>query len=234
MKKRVIVALAAIAAILVACGPKEDPIVEVTSVSLSQTTLSIAKGGTTTLNATVGPHNATDKTVTWSSSNSSVATVDKGTVSAIAVGTATITATASGKTATCEVTVTPKGITSIRLEQGAAELNINEVFTLVSSVEPADADETLTWSSSDENVAKVENGKITAVGKGKATITASTTRGSRNQNRLPSPTLLSMPIWHTRNSGFVLRYFSMMPLQFISPNPNPFSLFSSSPILEAS
>ncbi|MBR3440147.1 MAG: Ig-like domain-containing protein [Bacteroidales bacterium] len=173
MKKSVIVALAAIAAILVACGPKEDPIVEVTSVSLSQTTLSIARGGTTTLTATVGPHNATDKTVVWSSSNSSVVTVEKGTVSAVAVGTATITATASGKTATCEVTVTPKGITSIRLEQGAAELNINEVFTLVSSVEPADADETLTWSSSDENVAKVENGKITAVGKGKATITAS-------------------------------------------------------------
>ena len=173
MKKSVMIALTAIAAILVACGPKEDPIVEVTSVSLSQTTLSIARGGTTTLTATVGPHNATDKTVVWSSSNSSVVTVEKGTVSAVAVGTATITATASGKTATCEVTVTPKGITSIRLEQGAAELNINEVFTLVSSVEPADADETLTWSSSDENVAKVENGKITAVGKGKATITAS-------------------------------------------------------------
>ncbi len=173
MRKLILLALMAITALFVSCGPKEDPIVEVTSVSLSQTTLSIARGGTTTLTATVGPHNATDKTVVWSSSNSSVVTVEKGTVSAVAVGTATITATASGKTATCEVTVTPKGITSIRLEQGAAELNINEVFTIVSSVEPADADETLTWSSSDENVAKVENGKITAVGKGKATITAS-------------------------------------------------------------
>ena len=173
MRNLILIALTAIMALFVACGPKEDPLVEVTAVSLSQTTLSIAKGGTTTLTATVGPHNATDKTVTWSSSNSSVATVDKGTVSAIAVGTATITATASGKTATCEVTVTPKGISSIKLDKSTASLSIKEVLTLSATIEPADADETLTWTSSDENVAKVENGKITAVGKGTATITAS-------------------------------------------------------------
>ena len=63
MRNLILIALTAIMALFVACGPKEDPLVEVTSVSLSQTTLSIAKGGTTTLTATVGPHNATDKTV---------------------------------------------------------------------------------------------------------------------------------------------------------------------------
>lgn len=169
-----LLAFAAIAVILVSCGPKEDPLVEVTGVSLSQTTLSIAKGGTTTLTATVGPHNATDKTVTWSSSNSSVATVNNGTVNAVAVGTATITATASGKTATCEVTVTPKGISSIKLDKDAASMSVKEVLTLTAMVEPVDADDkTVTWTSSDESVAKVENGKITAIGKGSATITAS-------------------------------------------------------------
>ena len=173
MKKAYLLILTTLALLLAACGPKEDPIVEVSSVSMSQSTLSIAKGGSANLTATVNPSTATDKTVTWSSSNSSVATVDKGTVSAIAVGTATITATASGKTATCEVTVTPKGISSIKLDKSTASLSIKEVLTLSATIEPADADETLTWTSSDENVVKVENGKITAVGKGTATITAS-------------------------------------------------------------
>ncbi|MBO4231131.1 MAG: Ig domain-containing protein, partial [Bacteroidales bacterium] len=158
-------AFVALAAILASCGPKEEPLVEVTSVSLSQTTLSIAKGGTTSLTANISPSNATNKTVTWSSSNPSVATVNAGTVNAIAVGSATITASASGKTASCEVTVTPKGVTSIRLDKGAASLNIKDVLTLVATVEPADADDkTLTWTSSDESVATVDNGKITAVG----------------------------------------------------------------------
>lgn len=56
--------------------------------------------------ATVIPPNATDKTVTWSSDDEDVATVANGVVTGVSAGTATITATASGKTATCEITVT--------------------------------------------------------------------------------------------------------------------------------
>ena len=85
--------------------------VAVTGVTLSSTTASLTVGGTTTLTATVAPSNATDKTVTWTSSNSSVATVSGGTVTAKGAGTATITATASGKTATCTVTVTAASTT---------------------------------------------------------------------------------------------------------------------------
>ena len=166
--------LALAGAFTLSCGPEEEPIVEVSGISLSQSSVSIARGGKTSLTATVQPSNATDKTVTWTSSNSSVATVNNGNVTAVSVGTATITATASGKTASCEVTVTPKGITSIRLDKGAASMNYKEVLTLVATVEPSDADDkTLTWTSSDENVATVDNGKITAVGKGSAVITAS-------------------------------------------------------------
>ncbi len=172
MKKCFLIALAAIAACLVAC--QEEPLVEVSSVSLSQSSVSIARGGSTNLTATVNPSNATDKTVTWSSSNSSVATVNNGTVSGVAVGTATITATASGRTATCEVTVTPKGVSSIKLDKTSVSMTVKEVLTLTATVEPADADDkTVTWTSSDESVAKVDNGKITAVGKGTAKITAS-------------------------------------------------------------
>ena len=84
--------------------------VSVTGVSLDKTELSLTVGDTETLTATVAPDNATDKTVTWTSSNSTVATVDQnGVVTAVARGTAVITATAadgSGASASCSVTVT--------------------------------------------------------------------------------------------------------------------------------
>lgn len=82
------------------------PVVAVTSVTVSFKTLNLEVGQTRTLTATVTPGNATDKTVTWTSSNDKVATVVDGTVAAVGEGTATITATAAnGKKDTCKVTV---------------------------------------------------------------------------------------------------------------------------------
>ncbi len=80
--------------------------VAVTGVSLNKTTLSLAKGASETLTATVAPANATNKTVTWTSDNTAVATVANGKVTAVAAGKAKITAKAGDKTAVCEVTVT--------------------------------------------------------------------------------------------------------------------------------
>lgn len=88
----------------------EAKTVAVTSVAVSSKTLNLEVGQTRTLTATVTPDNATDKTVTWTSSDKNVATVDKdnGTVTAVGEGIATITATAAnGKKDTCKVTVTP-------------------------------------------------------------------------------------------------------------------------------
>lgn len=86
--------------------------VPVANVTLDRTVLALFPGDTTALTATVEPDTATDKTVTWESSDPNVATVDQsGKVTAVAPGTATITATAGGKTATCTVTVTPKTYT---------------------------------------------------------------------------------------------------------------------------
>lgn len=88
----------------------EAKTIKVTSVAVSPKTLNLEVGQTRTLTATVTPDNATDKTVTWTSSDKNVATVDKdnGTVTAVGEGTATITATAAnGKKDTCKVTVTP-------------------------------------------------------------------------------------------------------------------------------
>ena len=88
----------------VTVNAKEVP---VTGISLDPTSVSIQVGKTATLTATVTPSDATNATVTWSSSKESVATVSNGTVTAVAEGSATITAKAGDKTATCEVTVTP-------------------------------------------------------------------------------------------------------------------------------
>lgn len=80
--------------------------ISVESITLNKTQLSLVKGATETLTATVLPTTATDKTVIWESSDTAVATVENGVVTAVAAGNATITATAGGKTAICAVTVT--------------------------------------------------------------------------------------------------------------------------------
>ena len=83
----------------------EAKTIKVTSVAVSPKTLNLEVGQTGTLTATVKPDNATNKTVTWTTSNEKVATVANGVVTAVGKGTATITAAADGKTAACKVTV---------------------------------------------------------------------------------------------------------------------------------
>ena len=149
--------------------------IDVTSVTLDKTTLELTIGGTAVLNATVLPSDATDKTVVWTSSNPSVATVSEGRVTAVSAGTATITATAGGKTATCTVAVeTPiVVVTSVTLDNQTLDLNIGESSTLVATVAPANAtDKTVTWTTSDATVATVNNGVVSALAEGTATITA--------------------------------------------------------------
>ena len=95
---------------LFSCGKTPDPVpeptvIDVTSVSLDKTELTLFPGSVETLVATVKPDNASDKTVVWSSSDTGVATVDDGMVTTIKSGTATITAKAGEKSAACQVTV---------------------------------------------------------------------------------------------------------------------------------
>ena len=93
---------------LVACVDEKEETqgdVEVAVVTLDKNKAELEVGETLELNATVSPDNATDKTVTWSTSSEAVATVESGKVKAISEGVATITAKAGDKSATCEVTV---------------------------------------------------------------------------------------------------------------------------------
>ena len=142
------------------------------SITLDKTTLSLAVGESATLTATVKPDDATDKAVTWSSSDESVVKVDNGKVTAVKSGKATVTAKCGGKTAECVVTVTVP-VSSITLDKTTLSLAVGESATLTATVKPDDAtDKTVTWSSSDESVVKVDNGKVTAIKSGKATVTA--------------------------------------------------------------
>ena len=162
------------------CTVEVKPI-EVESVSLSQTTAPLTVGDNLTLTATVAPDNATDKTVTWSSSAPAIASVDaSGKVAALAVGTATITATTTnGMTATCAVEVKPIEAESVSLSQTTAAIKIGESVTLTATVAPDNTtDKTVTWSSSAPTIASVDaSGKVTALAVGSATITSTTTNG---------------------------------------------------------
>ena len=158
-------------------------VVPVESVSLDQTEYTFHTiGNTLQLKATVLPPDATDKGVEWSSDREDVATVDaSGKVTAKSNGKATITVTTQdqGKTASCKITVA-QWVTSISLNQSSLTLNEGQEQTLTATVTPDNAtDKTLTWTSSDEHIAKVDaNGKVTAVSKGTATIKATANDGS--------------------------------------------------------
>ena len=161
-----------------------ETIIAVTSVELDADEMTLTVGDEGQLQATVAPEDATDADVDWSSSDVSVATVDgAGNVTAVAEGTATITAKAGDKAATCTVTVKAAtiAVTSVELDADEMTLKVGDEGQLQATVAPENAaNKSVTWSSSNESVATVEqNGKISAVGVGEATITVTTTDGGK-------------------------------------------------------
>ena len=156
-----------------------DVKVPLESIQLNKESLNLSEGASETLEVTFNPEDTTDdKTVTWTSSDKAVASVDaNGKVTAHKAGTATITAKVGDKTATCTVTVGKEeiGLDSITLDHKKLNLKINGSETLKVSYNPSNTtvDKTVAWSSSNEEVASVDsNGKVTAHKAGTATITA--------------------------------------------------------------
>ena len=148
--------------------------------SADKTTLKV--GGTAKVTANVLPENASNKGVTFTSSHSTVATVDaNGNVQAASAGTTTITATAAdGKGAYGTITIKVEDMaTGVTLSPTSKELKVNETAQLAASVLPATANQGIKFTSSDETVATVsETGLVTARKEGTAVITATATDGS--------------------------------------------------------
>ncbi|MFI3249286.1 MAG: Ig-like domain-containing protein, partial [Rikenellaceae bacterium] len=154
-----------------------------TGVTLNTTSVSLLPGATRTLTATVTPSDADDKSVSWSSSNTSVATVSSsGVVTAVSAGSATITVTTTsgGYTATCAVTVQSTAVTGVTLSNSTMSLIEGGSQTLYATVSPSYAANTaVSWSTSNSSIATVSSsGLVTAIAAGSATITVTTSDGS--------------------------------------------------------
>ena len=187
--------------------------VQVKSIALDKTDVTLAPNKTVSLTATVAPDNASDKNVTWTSSNTAVATVSSsGVVKAVKNGTAVITAkTANGLTAQCNVTVAST-VSSFSVTPGKSKtLNIDGSFTFKSKIYPANAaDKTLLFSSSDESVAVVdENGTVTAVAPGTAKITVtakSNTAKTRTVTIKVRPAKVNITYRKSTTDGIILEW----------------------------
>ena len=166
--------------------------VDVNSIKLNRTSYTYnrtTKNGTLTLKATVNPTNATNKKVTYKSSNTKVATVNgNGVVTLKSRGTAVITATSSANSkikANCKVTVVQR-VTSVKLNRKSVTLKAKgkakqKTCTLKATVNPSNANvKTVTYKSSNSKVATVNSkGKVIAKKKGRATVTVTTRDGRK-------------------------------------------------------
>ena len=161
----------------------DDVVIPVKGISLNKASDSVNVGETTQVTATISPSNAANKAVTWSSSNTNVATVSNGTITGVSAGTATITATsASDNTIKKSMTITVNNVevTGVSLDKTSETINPGKTVNLTATVAPSNAtNKTITWSSSNTNVATVSNGAVTGVVPGTATITATSNNGKK-------------------------------------------------------
>ena len=155
----------------------------VTSISLDCSSATINIGETKTLTAIVSPSNASNKNISWTSSNESVATVNSnGIVTGIGAGSTTIIASTcdgSGIVAYCTVNI-KQPVTGITLNHSSIVINVSQTKSLTASVSPTNAsNKSISWNSNDNTIATVSNnGVVTGVSAGTTTITASAKDGS--------------------------------------------------------
>ncbi|WP_233566816.1 Ig-like domain-containing protein [Cohnella endophytica] len=176
--------------------------IRVTEVTLNTSAFNLAVGGSSyTLLSNVAPTDATDKTVTWNSDKPAIATVNaNGVVTAVAPGTATITVkTVDGNftaSATVTVSATPVSVTGVSLSATNFNMTVgDDDYQLTESVKPAGAtNQTVTWSTSDSNIATVNNGKVTAVAPGTATITVKTADGNFTASATVTVSAVIVPV----------------------------------------
>gem|GEM_PF-2949168 len=158
-----------------------------TAITMGSNQVTISESGTSQLTVAYTPTNATNKYLTWSSNNPSVATVsDTGLVTGVAAGTATITATSEENPlyiSTCTVTV-HNPVTGVTVSPVSTTIVVDDVITLTCTVSPSNAtDPSVTWISSNPAVATVSPaGVVTALSAGTTVITVTTTEGPFSDN----------------------------------------------------
>jgi len=159
--------------------------IPVQGVSLDKTNITLVVGNTDTLTPMFLPPNATNRNVSWNSSNPNIARVEgDGVVRAMAPGTATIKVTTQdgSKTATCAVGVLSESeavrVTGVTLNKTSLALSVGGSDVLVATVQPVNAtNRNVEWSSNNTAIATVAGGTVTAMAIGNATITVKTSDG---------------------------------------------------------
>lgn len=160
---------------------KEIP---VTSVELNKSDLSIYKGRTETLSASVLPANATDTSITWSVESGDSVTIDQnGTITANKKGVSVVRATSSnGEYAECTVTVNVPCV-MLQLNNNEITMNKGDVLSVAETIgyqmSPIDSTDSVTWSSSNDKVLSIDSaGNMTGLAAGSVTVTATSTSGT--------------------------------------------------------
>ena len=163
--KKLVFAVACILLLLVSCGPKEEDQKKVTAVEVEPSAITLTVGENTSMKVKVTPADAEYLSVEWSSSNESVAQINRaGTLKAIAPGRATVTATIDGVKGTCSVTVVENAtpVSGIKVSPTQITIGKGATETVTATVEPADAaNKSVGWTTSDASVATVEDGVVT-------------------------------------------------------------------------
>lgn len=223
--------------------------VPVQSIALSETNVTLSAGATKTITATVYPQNATNKSISWSTTDARVATVSSGVIRANGEGTCNIIAKASnGVTASARVTVQSAGkqVTYISLTPNNNTISVGQSYRISATVMPRDAkNQTLSFVSENPRIATVDNnGNVRGVSAGKVKITATATDGSNvsqvayvtvtgnsdNSNPITVTTTLSTSVVNSGNSQTItvntkdkynrnLRY-TTVELDIVGPNGN--------------
>ena len=175
-----ILALVMLLTVLLGCMvTSASAAVAVKSVSLNKTNVNLAVGKTFQLKATISPSNASNKKVTFSSSNTKIATVSSsGLITAKSVGSCTITAKSNNnKKTTVTVKVTQPAVTSVKLDKTSINM-LGKTVTLKATCQPSGSNQKVTWTSSNSKVATVSSsGVVTPKGYGSCTITAKSNNG---------------------------------------------------------
>lgn len=157
---------------------------KISSIKLSKTSVTFYVGDTYKLKTEIKPESATNKKLSWTTSNKNIVTVSSGKLTAKKAGTATVTAKStdgSGKKVSCKVTVKNRKVTSVDLNKAKATVYLGETLKLKAEISPANAtNKKLSWKSSNSKVAAVNSeGKVTAKSSGTATITVTTKDGNK-------------------------------------------------------